>query len=318
MRIGSFAEWQLARASTPRSVLADVVRRAAGGEIARADRILEGYSNEVYRIRCADGQDLVVRILRFDDDVSPSAAAGEARAIDLARAAGVPAPEILLLDTIDVDGGQFPVMVQRTVPGRPLSEVIDRLSEQQSREVLIHLGELMARLNGIRLEGDLDGPTAMAAALAQRTAEHDQVLAAGFSATEFDRIMELLAGYVRDFPVEEWVLCHGDLSGKHIFVTGDGEDSSIQVSGMIDFGDWKPGAPVHDLAVLRSREPQLDLSPLLTGYGAPTDETYRRRLDLHTLLIALASLTFAVDQNDPAGIARSGRQVRSLVRDLDP
>lgn len=318
MRIGSFAEWQLARASTPRSVLADVVRRAAGGEIARADRILEGYSNEVYRIRCADGQDLVVRILRFDDDVSPSAAAGEARAIDLARTAGVPAPEILLLDTIDVGGGQFPVMVQRTVSGRPLSEVIDRLSGQQSREVLIHLGELMARLNGIRLEGDLDGPTAMAAALAQRTAEHDQVLAAGFSATEFDRIMELLAGYVRDFPVEEWVLCHGDLSGKHIFVTGDGEDSSIQVSGMIDFGDWKPGAPVHDLAVLRSREPQLDLSPLLTGYGAPTDETYRRRLDLHTLLIALASLTFAVDQNDPAGIARSGRQVRSLVRDLDP
>jgi Ser/Thr protein kinase RdoA (MazF antagonist) len=240
----------------------------------------------------------------------------DAAFLDL-KAAGVPAPEILLLDTIDVSGREFPVMVQRTVPGRPLSEVIDRFSEQQVRQVLTQLGELIARLNGIRVESELDWPTVMSAGLADRSAHRDQVLAGGFSATEFDLIMDLLAGYVHDFPVEEWVLCHGDLSGKHIFVTGDGGDSIVQVSGMIDFGDWRPGAPVHDLAVLRSREPELDLSPLLIGYGASTDETYRRRLDLHTLLIALGSLTFGVDQNDPVCIARSGRQVRSLVRDLD-
>lgn len=317
MRIGSFAEWQLARASTPRPVLADVVRRAVGAEIVRVDRILEGYSNEVYRVRATDDQDLVVRILRYDDDISPSASGGEARAIDLARAAGVPAPEILLLDTIEIDGREFPVMVQRTVPGLPLSEVIDRLSELQLQQVLTRLGELIARLNGIRVQSELDWPTTMAAVLADRCADRARVLAGGFSTTEFDRIMELLAGYVRDFPVSDWVLCHGDLSGKHIFVTGDGEGSIIQVSGMIDFGDWKPGAPVHDLAVLRSREPRLDLSPLLIGYGAPTDQAYRRRLDLHTLLITLGSLTFGVDQNDRVGIARSGRQVRSLLRDLD-
>ncbi|NYE74188.1 phosphotransferase family protein [Microlunatus parietis] len=315
MRIGSFGEWQLAQPSTPRSVLADVVRRAVGAEILRADRILEGYSNEVYRVRAADDQDLMIRILRFDDDISPSASAAEARAIALARAAGVPAPEILLLDTIDAGDRGFPVMVQRTVPGRPLSQVIERLSEQQVRQVLIRLGELMARLNGIRVESELDWSTVMAAGLADRCAKRDQVLAGGFSATEFDQIIELLAGYVRDFPVEEWVLCHGDLSGKHIFVTGDGGDS-IAVTGMIDFGDWQAGAPVHDLAVLRVREPQLEVSPLLLGFGAPADETYRRRLDLHTLLIALDSLTFGVDQHDPVGIARSGRQVRSLVSDL--
>ncbi|MFC7622107.1 phosphotransferase family protein [Microlunatus sp. GCM10028923] len=316
-RLGSYAEWQLAQVSTPRSVLADVVRRAVGSELVRADRILEGYSNEVYRVRCAAGQDLVVRILRFDDDITLAASAGEARAIELARAAGVPAPEILLLDTVEVGGREFPVMVQRAAVGRPLGEVIDRLSAQQLRDVLIELGELIARLNEVPVDHESDGPTAMAAALAHRQAERGQVLAAGFSASEFDQLIELLSEYVRDVPAEPWVLCHGDLSCKHIFVTGEGRDGSIvRVSGIIDFGDWKAGAPVHDLAVLRVHEPQLDLAPLLAGYGAPAGYTYRRLLDLHTLMILVGSLAFCVNEADHDGIARSAHQLRMLVRDL--
>ena len=101
------------------------------------------------------------------------------------------------------------------------------------------------------------------------------------------------------------MLCHGDLSPKHIFVTGDGsEGEAVRVSGIIDFGDWQPGLPVHDLAVLRVRGPRLDLPPLLAGYGAPADETYRRQLDLHTLNIALGSLAFGVDEDDQSCIER--------------
>lgn len=317
MPLGSFAGWQLSRSSTPRSELVDVVRRATGSTIVGADRILEGYSNEVYRVRCADGQDVVVRILRFDDDVSSSAAVGEAAAIEKARAAGVPAPEILLLDTVRTDGIEFPVMVQRTVPGRPLVEVIDRLSQRQLHDVLVEIGGLIARMGRIPVDGRLDWPTAMAAEVADRYAERDKILAGGFSASEFDRILDLLEGYVGDFPCAEWVLCHGDLSLKHIFVIGNGTDEEIlRVSGVIDFGDWKPGAPVHDLAVLRAREPQLDLAPLLAGYGAPADQRYRRRLDLHTLIIAVGSLAFGVEENDQACIVRSADQIRTLVRDL--
>lgn len=318
MPLGSYAEWQLARASTPRSVLAELVRRAVGTGIDRADRIVEGYSNEVYRVRCADGQEVVVRILRFDDDVTSSASAGEARAIERARAAGVPAPEILLLDTVRIDGSEFPVMVQRTVPGRPLGEVIDRLSERQRHAVLAEIGGLIARINGIQVEAERDWPTAMAAELANRRAGRDKILAGGFSAQEFDRMLDLLDGYVRGFPCEQWVLCHGDLSLKHIFVTGDGSDGEpVRVSGIIDFGDWQPGAPVHDLAVLRVREPELDLPPLLAGYGVPADQTHRRRLDLHTLIIALGSLEFAVAEDDQACIERSGRLIRTLLANLD-
>lgn len=318
MPLGSYAQWQLAQVSTPRSVLVELVRRAVGTGIDQVERIVEGYSNEVYRVRCADVQDVVLRILRFDDDVTRSASAGEVRAIESARAAGVPAPEILLLDTVLVDGSEVPVMVQRTVPGRPLGEVIDRLSERQRHGVLAEIGGLVARINGIHVEDERDWANTMAAGLADRDAERDNILFGGFSAAQFDRMLDLLEGYVRDFPCEQWVLCHGDLSPKHIFVTGDGgDDVAVQVSGIIDFGDWIPGAPVHDLAVLRVRAPQLDLAPLLDGYGAAAHEMYRRQLDLHTLMIALSSLAFGVAEDDQACIERSGDLIRTLLADLD-
>lgn len=315
--LGSYGDWQLARPSTPRSVLDELVHRVADCEADRVDRIVEGYSNEVYRVRCADEQNLLIRILRFDDDTTSAAAAGEAAAIESARGAGVPVPEILLLDTVRIDGSELPVMVQRAVPGLPFGEVIDGLSERQRADVLTEIGRLIARINAIHVEDERDWPTMMAAVLADRYAERDKILAAEFSAPRFDRILDLLEGYVRDFPCAQWVLCHGDLSAKHIFVTGYGRGSAaVRVSGIIDFGDWQPGAPVHDLAVLRVRSPGLELRPLLAGHGTATDETFRRRLDLHTLIIALCSLEFGVAEGDHASIERSAHMIHTLITDL--
>ncbi len=314
----SFVEWQHAQVSTPRSVLSELVRRGVGVEIDQVDRIVEGYENEVYRVRCVDRQDVVIRILRFGRFAGDSTrSAAEVWAIEQAHAAGLPAPEILLHETVRLGGSDFPVMVQRTVPGRPLAEVVDRLSERQRHVVLAEIGGLIARLNRVEVDDERGWTTAMAADLADRRAERDQFIAGGFSAVQVDRMLDMLEGYVRDFPCERWVLCHGDLSPKHIFVSGDGTDGgAVRVSGIIDFGDWKPGAPVHDLAVLRVRGPQLDLAPLLAGYGAPTDETFRRRLDLHTLIIALSSLGIGVDEDDQACIARAGTLIRTLLASL--
>ena len=107
----------------------------------------------------------------------------------------------------------------------------------------------------------------------------------------------------------------------HIFVADpghrDGDTRRVRVTGIIDFGDWRPGAPVHDLAVLRIHGPQLELSALPDGYGAATDETFRRRLDLHTLNQALAALAFSVAESDRAGVESSTQLVRTLITTLD-
>lgn len=182
--------------------------------------------------------------------------------------------------------------------------------------MLSEIGGLIARLNEVVVDGRFDWPTEMAAELADRYTERDKIITGGFSGSEFDQMLDLLEGYVGDFSCEQWVLCHGDLSLKHIFVIQAGHEGAVRVSGMIDFGDWRPGATVHDLAVLRVREPQLEPAALLTGYGALADRRFRRRLDLHTLMIALGSLAFAVAEDDQPGIEQSANQIRTLVRDL--
>src|SRR4051794_31795526 len=53
--LGSHAQWQLAQPSTPVSTVVEIVGRAAGTAIEQVDRIVEGYSNEVYQVRCTDG-----------------------------------------------------------------------------------------------------------------------------------------------------------------------------------------------------------------------------------------------------------------------
>lgn len=311
--LGSYADWQLAMPATPDAVLADLVQRSTGSEIAGIQRVLEGYSNEVYRVDCVDGQRVVIRVLRFDRDVSWSVSAAEASTIERVRAAGVPAPEILLHDTVRVEDAVFPVMVQRTAPGTPLDQVLDQLSDRERLAVLTDLGRYLSLINDLDADEERDWATAMRAGLDDRYAERDKIITAGFTVDEFDRTFGLLETYVRDFPCRRWVLCHGDLSGKHVFVDRDRTGEGVRVSGIIDFGDWKAGAPVHDLAVLRARDPRLDLDPILRGYRAPADLTWRQRLDLHTLMIALATVAFGVEENDQVCVTSSRALVRELV-----
>lgn len=316
---GSSIARQHARVTTPTATLAALVRDAAGSSIDAVERIVEGYDNEVYRIRCADGRDVVIRILRFGRfDRESRRSATEARAIEAARARGVPAPEILLHDTVVIDGQPFPVMVQRAVPGQPLDEVLPKLTDRERDAVLTEIGELTARINAVPAEHPQDWTTAMAEQLEGRRSQRAEILGAGFPPARFDRIMDLLAEYARDFPCERWVLCHGDLSPRHIFVTGDGADEGpVRVSGIIDFSDAKPGTPVHDLAILRVRGPHLPLPPILAGRRAPTDPRYRRRLDLHTLDAAVSSLWIGAHEHDRACVDRSTDQISALLADLD-
>lgn len=67
-RLGTQEQWQRRQASTPGPIIAELARKATGAAAVGSHRLFEGYSNEVHRVRCDDGQDVVVRILRFDDE----------------------------------------------------------------------------------------------------------------------------------------------------------------------------------------------------------------------------------------------------------
>jgi len=292
-----------AAVSTPTAVLSSLVRRATGGELDQVERIVDGYENEVYRVRTTEQHDVMVRIARFEG--SPAKSEGESLAIEKARAVGVPAPEVLLLDTLRIDDGSFPVMVQRTVPGLPLGAVYDTLATQQRQQVLGEIGDLIARLSHLPMDADWVPGTS--SGIVTRQGDRDRVVAGGFPPGEFDRMIGLLQEYVGQLHREHSVLCHGDLGPKHVYIDND------RVSGVIDFGDWQAGSPLHDIAVLRVRGPYLDLEPVLQGYAMTSDSPDRRQLDLHTLYTAMPSLAIGVAENDDAGVQRVSTLLRSLL-----
>ena len=79
---------------SPPEVIADVVRRTTGAGLARHERILAGLTNEVYAATALDGQAVIVRISHHPGPQFEQ----ERWAIARCRAAGVPVPEILLLE----------------------------------------------------------------------------------------------------------------------------------------------------------------------------------------------------------------------------
>jgi Ser/Thr protein kinase RdoA (MazF antagonist) len=297
-----------AAVSTSREILASLAHRATGGELDQAERIVEGYENEVYRVETTRGDDVVIRIRRFGGARSLGGAIGEARAIERAREAGVPGPEVLLVDMVTIDGEDFPVMVQRAVPGRPLGQTWASLDADQRYAALVEVGEIIARLGQVPAPGDWAARTR--AEVEERRAERNLVLAAGFTPTEFDEMFTALERYVDTFPCPDPVLCHGDLGPSHIYL-----DAAGRVSGVIDFGDAGSGSLVHDLAVLRARGPGLDIEPVLSGYHAPDNPLFRQQLDLDTLLVALFSLQIGVEEDDSACLARASSLIRKLLRD---
>lgn len=205
----------------------------------------------------------------------------------------------------------YPVMVQRTVAGRPLSAVLPHAAVAARHDLLVETGEVVARLNSVPVDLEREWTADQRFPRAARRQSRDTIVAAGFTVEEADTMFGLVEDHVAASAGPPWVLCHGDLSTAHLYATVDGSGRAC-VSGLIDFGDWLPGVPAHDLAVLRVRSPSLPLDPILDGYGRGGDAGLRRKLDLQTLMAALDTLHFGVSERDNALIGRVGTLIRRV------
>lgn len=104
----TFPEELQAQFGVEKPVVVDLVRRATGVAIGDVRRIIRGDENEVYRVQLVDGSAVYPRIAR------PSAGTSklEVWAMERARCAGVPVPEVLHVEVIDVgEGGQLVTVI---------------------------------------------------------------------------------------------------------------------------------------------------------------------------------------------------------------
>ncbi|MFZ4659427.1 MAG: phosphotransferase family protein [Caldilineaceae bacterium] len=242
---------------TPQALIFDLIQQVIGDEPISLEKLVRGYDNEVYAVQTRQEHDYIVRLRQHGG----AGYAEEQWAIQRSRAVGVPAPEICYVGLLTVGDQHKPVMVQRRVPGRPLAEVYATLLPKERGHIFRQVGALLSKLHTISVggfyklnPGDIwdfpDWESIDQANRQDRTAERPQLLTAGLREEEIDAIFAITLA--DNPPIDRQpVLCHGDLGPDHLFV-----DNELNLTGVIDFGEFQGGLPVVDFARL-----SLDCSP---------------------------------------------------------
>lgn len=277
--------------------------------------LVNGYDNEVYRAEL-DGLTVFARIRQHGDESFST----EAWAMDQARNAGVPVPKVLYMDHIATDEGPRAAMVLAAAQGTAIEDL--PTAPPSLRATALHRsGETLAQLHTVTTPGFwrptpdgtwplTDWQSSMSGFIRGRMTERDLVVSIGVSNPDFDHMVDLMTTYVRDYPCDQPVLCHGDLTPDHVFV-----DDDLHVSDVIDFGMFGSGPAVGDLAILNFSLDAEDFDHVMAGYGNESDH-FRRAVDLHTIGVAIGNLAHEVRIGDidgtPSGLSRLKAAIQRL------
>ena len=305
--------------SAPRDQLTRLVERVTNAKVTSLERVTQGYVNEVYRAELASAPTVFVRVRRR----GVVSFATEAWALNAARRAGVPAPEVYVVTTLDGtlhEGEPLEVMVLESISGQPLGELWPELGEPERRRVMNRVGSALRSLHstvvggwGRRMGEDeweyADWESRAAAMVRERTADVPVLQSAGLSEAETDALMAI----VQTMPTLSTptpVLCHGDLGMDHLFV-----DDALSVTGVIDFGAWWGGPRELDFAVLTMYHPDVQLAWLEQSYqNAPFDGAFYRRMLIEQVNVEMGFLAHDLRQGNADYLALAVQGTRATLK----
>ncbi|MEL6178343.1 MAG: phosphotransferase [Myxococcota bacterium] len=254
--------------TTPRPIIAAVVRSVCGGEVEQLVQLTHGGMNETYRVQVGHGRTVVVRIARQ----SVAWFTQEESIMAQARSVGVPTPDVFGVEHVEHDGELLSFSVLQCVPGRALSELADGLSASELKRLLMDSGELLARLHSVApgqggIQHTLKPPEEHMVARGMHIA--DQVCGPAAAAI-VERGAKRLHNEVMTRPTPKHSLAHGDWLPKHILI----DDTSGAIVSIIDWEFAGQAPPAFDLAhwELSAGDPLHHRSDLLRlGYARVAD-----------------------------------------------
>jgi Ser/Thr protein kinase RdoA (MazF antagonist) len=289
-----------------------MVACGTGSSVCARTRLTDA-SNETYLLATAAGRKCLLKIALL----SEADFRQEKWAADQARAAGVPAPEVLFVG--EEQGREF--MVQMVAPGRRLSTLLPLLSQSERSQLWPRVGAVLAAVHSVTVEGfwkrQADGSwdfpdwaSVMNSTVRDRGAELGLLRQAGFTEGDCGEMMRLLRRYQDEFDCPRPVLCHCDYLPEHILVTDD-----LCVSGVVDFGDFCGDHPVRDLAVVHEAE-EMYLAGILRGYSGDwvRGAQFEDRLYLHRLTLDMGYLAYFMrERSDHPGVAFHSHALRATL-----
>lgn len=253
---------------TPQSLIFDLILQTTGDEPIDHEKLVRGYDNEVYAVQTHQGNDYIVRI----QQQSGAGYAEEQWAIERCRAVGVPVPAICYVGALMVGDQRKPVMVQRRVLGRPLSEVYSALCQDDLAHIFRQVGAVLSKIHSIPVGGFYklnpngvwdfpDWESIKRANRRDRSTERPQLQQAGLTDTEINTLLALITKAPPPL-ARQPVLCHGDLGLDHLFV-----DAALTITGVIDFGEFQGGLPMVDFVRLSLDCSVQEMAWVQAGYG---------------------------------------------------
>ncbi len=312
--------------ATPEAVIFGVIKQATGRQASRRQAIMQGYDNEVYAVTTDPYGEFIVQIRQH----GYTSYAQEAWAIEQARMAGAPVPEVLLVDHLAIDDSLTDVqlrevMVQRKVPGQALSERQNSMTLREVAYIWAHVGTALSQIHSISVggfyklnsDGQWDYATydqIMASHLHARQLEVPFLRQSGFSDAEIERMLATITTCAQRFRCAQPVLCHGDLHPHHLFITDD-----PRLSAIIDLGEFQGGAPIGDFVTLKMAHPEVDWRWLQTGYADKTlfADNFDQQLTLRAIGSQIGYLAYYVQQGNQAEVDKSTHGLRMLLEELD-
>lgn len=287
---------------TSQATVFKLVRDATAEIAAKRVKVERGSANEVYVVTTHEENDYIVRIRHYGEVPF----AQEAWALEQARQVGAPVARVHKVGDWVIDGLPRDIMVQDRLPGTPLDETLASLSPEQQAEVFRQTGAALAKIHRIPVGGFYrrhaggswdfyDWDSLMESAIRDRTAETLALVRAGLPHEEVSAGLGLLQSYRANFSCEQPVLCHGDFHPAHLLA-----DTSGNLTGIVDFGDFQGSHPIHDIAYLTLVYPATPLDALKEGYGSPAwwdEETFPLHLLLHRNMLILGYLHYYLEEN---------------------
>jgi aminoglycoside phosphotransferase (APT) family kinase protein len=276
------------------------VSAAVGALLGRHVSAIRLVSTETECLVCEASFGSRIAIVKAGLSPDTSTIALEAWALERARAAGVPVPRVLAVDT---SRRSFPgdVMVIDRAAGRPLPDL--HLSPANRDRLLVEFGRCIRLLHGITLPGygTLDESIYRSEGCVRGHFPHwrDSVhwhLDHGLPYLEARGLLGETAGrsirdltlrradLLEDIPAPS--LLHGDLAWGHVFV----DDSDSQVTSLIDFGNRQTGDPAWEFARLSIAEGPSCFEAVFKGYDPEGElsDRFRDRVPFYRVMLGLA------------------------------
>lgn len=304
-----------ARFEASRAVVVELIERETHSGVHDLRRLTLGDENEIYQARLSEKAVVYARIRRPGEGTFGP----EIWAMDEARSAGVPIPNVLAVDELATEVGPRSVMLIAESQGRQLAGLLPALHGPQRRRALTNIGRVLTVLHTVTTPG-VGRPTlggswpdvheTRQAFIDERTSQRPHLVTAGLTAAEVQTAVDQI-GESPDTPATtDPVLCHGDLHAGHVFV-----DDNHEVRGIIDWGLWHGGSTIDELAAISMLYQPSDVDVIFAGYGMNRDDqpTLRRRLALSIINQAIGHIAWHQSIGNAAGTAHYVQAIRTAL-----